>query len=67
MPLYDYRCGDCGHAFEASRPVKERDQAECPKCRSEKVERVFQVSNVARAGGASSGASCRPARGSSFG
>lgn len=35
MPLYDYRCNDCGHVFEAIRPVAENTQAPpCPNCGS---------------------------------
>jgi putative FmdB family regulatory protein len=32
MPVYDYRCADCG-AFEATRRIAERDDAlACPGC-----------------------------------
>ena len=41
MPLYDYRCTECGHRFEMLRSISERDTAKCEKCGG-KVERVYQ-------------------------
>jgi putative FmdB family regulatory protein len=46
MPLYEYRCGDCGRRFEElvfGDPI-----IECPDCRSRSVQKllsVFAVSN----------------------
>lgn len=41
MPLYEYRCTNCGHRFEALRSIAARDSAVCEKCGA-KVERVYQ-------------------------
>lgn len=47
MPLYEYRCGDCGRLFE--RLVRTWNEAvECPACASERVEK--QVSTFAFTG-----------------
>ncbi len=36
MPLYDYRCNDCGAGFEAIVPIARNTQAPpCPDCRGE--------------------------------
>jgi len=32
MPLYDYRCTDCAHKFEAQRSIAARKFASCPSC-----------------------------------
>jgi len=32
MPFYDYRCGGCGHQFEAMQKISAQPLAECPKC-----------------------------------
>lgn len=33
MPLYEYRCEDCGFVFDKFRSVKGRDDAvACPEC-----------------------------------
>ena len=39
MPLYDYRCTECGHRFELLRSISERDTAVCEKCGG-KLERI---------------------------
>ena len=53
MPLYEYRCEDCGRAFELLRRYSEADtDLKCPACESEDVTR--QVSSFA-AGGCGSG------------
>jgi len=58
MPLYEYRCEDCGAAYEQLRRMSEADQdLECPECHSKHVER--QISSFACAG-TTSGAACGP-------
>jgi putative FmdB family regulatory protein len=32
MPLYDYRCQDCGHVFEARQGMSEPVLTMCPVC-----------------------------------
>jgi putative FmdB family regulatory protein len=47
MPLYEYRCGDCGRLFE--RLVRSWNEAvDCPSCASAQVEK--QVSTFAFTG-----------------
>lgn len=40
MPLYDYRCADCGHVFEAKHGFNEPAPA-CPACGHEAAHRVI--------------------------
>ncbi len=49
MPLYEYRCQDCGRQFELLRRMSD-DAREliCPECRSEKILRL--VSSFAAGG-----------------
>ncbi|AIH03923.1 MULTISPECIES: zinc ribbon domain-containing protein [Thermodesulfobacterium] len=45
MPIYEFRCYDCGRIFEKLIFSKtEEQEVKCPFCGSEKVEKV--VSNV---------------------
>lgn len=54
MPLYEYRCEECGRAFELLRRFSEVDRdVKCPVCDSEDVQR--QMSSFATAPGCGSG------------
>lgn len=42
MPIYEYRCADCDHCFEAF--VRAHDSgAECPHCHSRKLTRELST------------------------
>lgn len=43
MPIYSFRCSACGHTFDISMTVAERESTHviCPSCDSDKVERVL--------------------------
>ena len=44
MPDYDFKCAACRKTFTQSQTFEEHDQhkpVKCPKCGSEKVERVI--------------------------
>lgn len=32
MPIYDYRCDHCGHAFSAVQSYKDESLERCPSC-----------------------------------
>jgi putative FmdB family regulatory protein len=41
MPMYEYKCKQCGQVFERLRFVSEKDEkTECPHCRSTKTDRL---------------------------
>ena len=40
MPLYEYRCEECGERFELLRRFQDADRdLICPRCESKRVER----------------------------
>ena len=41
MPTYDYRCRGCGHTFDELQSFSEPLLTTCPKCREDKLERLF--------------------------
>lgn len=61
MPIFEYKCKQCDHEFEAL--VYGSQKAACPKCHSGKLEPKLSVFAVA-AKGASSSSSATSACGS---
>jgi putative FmdB family regulatory protein len=41
MPLYEYACQDCAHAFETL--VYDGDEVECPRCHSRRLDKQWSV------------------------
>jgi putative FmdB family regulatory protein len=41
MPIYDYRCSDCGNTFETL--VKKDTVPACPKCKSSHLEKLLSI------------------------
>lgn len=43
MPMYDYKCGECGKEFLLALTLKEHDseQAACPSCGSKNLEQLI--------------------------
>lgn len=54
MPLYEYRCNECGAEFEMMLRFSEADRRPvCPKCESSQTQK--KLSSVASFGAATSG------------
>jgi putative FmdB family regulatory protein len=67
MPIYEYRCAQCGKQFSRLQSVGAgSDGVRCPKCDSDKVERL--LSSFASTSSSSADASCpaAPSCGSGF-
>ncbi len=45
MPIYEYRCNDCGHEFETIQKISESPLQTCPSC-----ERDALIKKVSAAG-----------------
>lgn len=62
MPIYEYRCRQCGHTFEAFQRVgADGSDLMCPKCNTSRPEKLFSSfasSGSAPSYGSSSGSSC---------
>ena len=41
MPIYNYACRQCDHAFEAF--VQPGDEVECPECQADDLERLLSL------------------------
>ena len=65
MPIYEYRCSECGEKFEKFvRSGQASGTVECPACGSQKVAKAFSVFGMSgggtRAESAASRAACGP-------
>ena len=44
MPIYEYKCADCGATFQALRKMSQADQPiACPKCGSDHTDRALSL------------------------
>ncbi|HYO13912.1 MAG TPA: zinc ribbon domain-containing protein [Thermoanaerobaculia bacterium] len=56
MPLYEYRCRECGNRFEVLQRLGQGAEGlACPKCGAQQLEK--QYSTFASAGGTAQGGS----------
>ena len=56
MPMYEYRCENCGEKFEKLRRMSEADSGlKCPKCQSELVRRMYSAFATSGCGAPSGG------------
>jgi putative FmdB family regulatory protein len=52
MPLYEYRCGACGHEFEVLQKISDRPIRKCERCGRLKAKRaISQTSFVLKGSG----------------
>ncbi|MCP4375286.1 MAG: zinc ribbon domain-containing protein [bacterium] len=58
MPIYEYICSQCGHAFEKLVPSS-KSKPQCDNCGSPKLDRQF--STFSAHGGGSGSSACRSA------
>lgn len=40
MPIYDFRCENCGHRFTVLVGIRDRDKVRCPRCQSGHVRQL---------------------------
>ncbi len=44
MPIYEYRCRECGERFELRRSINDSDsEIKCPKCQAKHPERLVSL------------------------
>jgi putative FmdB family regulatory protein len=48
MPLFEYRCRDCGREFESLVSSRTAEAVRCPQCQGAAVERLIALPATAR-------------------
>lgn len=56
MPLYEYECKSCSHAFETL--VFGKEKVECPECGSVKLEKQMSAPALAQATSSAAASPC---------
>ncbi len=59
MPIYRYKCSDCGEEFDfLHKSPGASEEVVCPKCGSKKAEKLLSSFSVSGGDSSSSGPSC---------
>jgi putative FmdB family regulatory protein len=51
MPIYEYRCGACGHHLEALQKMSDGPLRKCPDCGKSQLKRLVSASRFRLKGG----------------
>ncbi|SMB94266.1 putative regulatory protein, FmdB family [Thermanaeromonas toyohensis ToBE] len=64
MPLYEFRCKECGEKFTMRLSWQEKDKAVCPSCGAQNLQQLF--TGITILGSSPKGSSCSAPSGSRF-
>ena len=45
MPIYEYKCQNCGHHFEALQRISEEPLNACPECKKNTLKKLVSAPN----------------------
>ena len=51
MPFYEYRCGACGHEFEALQKMSDAPLTDCPACEKNELAKLISATGFRLKGG----------------
>ena len=43
MPIYEYRCGECGHELDALQKLSDEPLKDCPECEQPALKRLMSA------------------------
>jgi len=43
MPIYDYKCSNCGHEIEIIQKISDKPKTICPKCNDESLKKLISA------------------------
>ena len=50
MPIYEYKCSDCGHFLDALQGVNDAPLEECPECSKTSLKKLISAPNFRLSG-----------------
>ena len=51
MPIYEYKCQNCGHYFEVLQRISEEPLIACPECKKNALKKLVSAPNFRLKGG----------------
>tara|TARA_B100000497_G_scaffold13922_1_gene16027 strand:+ start:582 stop:866 length:285 start_codon:yes stop_codon:yes gene_type:complete len=51
MPIYDYKCSNCGHQFELIQKFSDQPAEICPQCTQKSVQKLVSAPSFRLKGG----------------
>jgi len=51
MPIYEYRCAECGHELDALRKISDTPLVDCPACGKPALRKLVSASGFRLKGG----------------
>ena len=51
MPIYDYKCSNCGHQFELIQKFSDQPAEICPQCSQKSVQKLVSAPSFRLKGG----------------
>jgi len=51
MPIYEYRCPDCGHTFDVMQKFSDAPVTVCPSCAAGNVKKLISATSFVLKGG----------------
>ena len=43
MPIYDYKCSQCGHEIEVIQKISDKPKTICPKCNTKSLKKLISA------------------------
>ena len=51
MPIYDYKCSNCGHEIEIIQKISDKPKTICPKCNDGSLKKLISAPSFRLKGG----------------
>lgn len=51
MPIYEYQCKACGHAFESLQKISDVPHKDCPECKQPDLKKIVSAAGFRLSGG----------------
>ena len=46
MPIYEYKCQECGYQFEKFQSFSDKPLNKCPKCKKKRIKKILHAPSI---------------------